>query len=160
LILWRHAEAEAGGPDSARKLTEHGREQARRYRRLAKATLAWKLRNSGQPRARAQQTVRALGVAFMTTPAVGTMRPQRISLQRSIGPHARQYDRRTPADTRPRGRDLAFGAQADWDIGKGALWWIRHSGGEPVAAAIDPSLRIFCRSGRGLPQNRSADVPR
>jgi hypothetical protein len=33
------------------------------------------------------------------------------------------------------------GAQADWDIGKGALWWIRHSGGETrLFAAIDPEL--------------------
>src|SRR6266702_4466584 len=72
LILWRHAEAEAGSPDSARKLTEHGREQARR-------TAAWlKLRLPGNceilvsPAARAQQTASALGVAFTTAPAVGT----------------------------------------------------------------------------------------
>src|SRR6266480_1553202 len=36
---------------------------------------------------------------------------------------------------------LLSGAEADWDIGKGALWWIRHSSGETrLLAAIDPEL--------------------
>jgi phosphohistidine phosphatase len=30
LILWRHAEAEEGGPDLERKLTPKGRKQAKR----------------------------------------------------------------------------------------------------------------------------------
>jgi hypothetical protein len=36
---------------------------------------------------------------------------------------------------------LLSDTQADWDIGKGALWWLRHSGGETrLFAAIDPEL--------------------
>src|SRR5438132_2633505 len=72
LILWRHAEAEAGGPDSARKLTERGQEQARRIAAWLKPRLPGNCEILVSPAARAQQTVRALGVAFMTTPAVGT----------------------------------------------------------------------------------------
>src|SRR5436309_11065137 len=70
LILWRHAEAEAGGPDSARKLTEHGQEQARRIAAWLKPRLPGNCEILVSPAARAQQTVQALGVAFMTTPAV------------------------------------------------------------------------------------------
>src|SRR5437667_12651287 len=72
LILWRHAEAEAGGPDSVRKLTEHGREQARRIAAWLKPRLPGNCEILVSPATRAQQTARALGVAFMTTPAVGT----------------------------------------------------------------------------------------
>ncbi|TMH80217.1 MAG: hypothetical protein E6H51_02120 [Betaproteobacteria bacterium] len=72
LILWRHAEAEAGGPDSARKLTEHGQEQARRIAAWLKPRLPGNCEILVSPAARAQQTVQALGVAFMTTPAGGT----------------------------------------------------------------------------------------
>src|SRR5713101_7215495 len=72
LILWRHAEAEAGGPDSARKLTEHGREQALRVAAWLKPRLPGNCEILVSPAVRAQQTVQALGVAFMTTPAVGT----------------------------------------------------------------------------------------
>ena len=142
LILWRHAEAEAGGPDSVRKLTEHGREQARRIAAWLKPRLPGNCEILVSPATRAQQTVRALGVAFMTTPAVGT--------------DAAAADIIAAVDwpTRPAvlivghqptlGRVAAIslsGTQADWDIGKGALWWIRHSGGETTLfAAIDPEI--------------------
>src|SRR5438034_8894637 len=71
LILWRHAEAEAGSPDSARKLTEHGREQARRIAAWLKLRLPGNCEILVSPAARAQQTASALGVAFVTAPAVG-----------------------------------------------------------------------------------------
>ncbi len=36
---------------------------------------------------------------------------------------------------------LLSGAEADWDIGKGALWWFRDIGGKTMLfAAVDPSL--------------------
>ena len=143
LILWRHADAEAGSPDSARKLTEHGREQARRVAAWLKPRLPGSCEILVSPAARAQQTAQALGVAFMTAPAVG--------------PDAAAFDVIAAVDwpARPRavmlvghqptlGRVAAMllsGAQADWDIGKGALWWIRHSGGgTSLLAAIDPDL--------------------
>src|SRR5712691_8829533 len=72
LILWRHAEAEDGSPDSARKLTEHGREQALRVAAWLKPRLPGNCEILVSPAARAQQTAQVLGVAFMTTPAVGT----------------------------------------------------------------------------------------
>ena len=142
LILWRHAEAEAGGPDSARKLTEHGREQARRIAAWLKPRLPGDCEILVSPAARAQETARALGVAFTTAPTVGTdaaavdviaavdwpARPAVLIVghQPTLGRVA---------------ATLLWGEESDWDIGKGALWWIRHSGGEArLFAVIDPEL--------------------
>ena len=72
LILWRHAEAEAGSPDSARKLTGRGQEEARRIAAWLKPRLPGNCEVLVSPAARAQQTALALGVPFLTSPAVGT----------------------------------------------------------------------------------------
>src|SRR5260221_732071 len=72
LILWRHAEAEDGSPDSARKLTARGREQARRIAAWLKPRLPRRCEVLVSPAIRAQQTALALGVPFVTSPAVGT----------------------------------------------------------------------------------------
>ena len=143
LILWRHAEAEAGSPDSARKLTEHGREQALRIAAWLKPRLPGNCEILVSPAVRAQQTVEALGVAFMTTPAVGTDAVATDVIAAVDWP-ARSRAILIVGHQPTLGRVAAMsvsGAQADWDIGKGALWWIRHSGGETrLFAAIDPEL--------------------
>jgi phosphohistidine phosphatase len=143
LILWRHAEAEAGSPDSARKLTGHGREQARRIAAWLMPRLPGNCEILVGPAARAQQTAQALGVAFMTTPAVGTDAVA-VDVIAAVDWPARSRAILVVGHQPTLGRVAAMlvsGAQADWDIGKGALWWIRHSGGETrLFAAIDPEL--------------------
>ena len=143
LILWRHAEAEAGSPDSARKLTEHGREQARRIAAWLRLRLPGNCEILVSPAARAQQTASALGVAFVTTPAVGTDAAAEDVIAAVDWP-ARSGAILIVGHQPTLGRVAAVllsGAQADWDIGKGALWWIRHSSGETrLLAAIDPEL--------------------
>ena len=143
LILWRHAEAEAGSPDSARKLTEHGREQALRVAAWLKPRLPGNCEILVSPAVRAQQTVQALGVAFMTTPAVGTDATA-VDVIAAVDWPARSRAILIVGHQPTLGRVAAMsvsGAQADWDIGKGALWWIRHSGGETrLFAEIDPEL--------------------
>src|SRR5437773_1447928 len=140
LILWRHAEAEAGGPDSARKLTEHGQEQARRIAAWLKPRLPGNCEILVSPAARAQQTASALGVTFTTTPAVGTDAAAEDVIAAVDWP-ARSKAVLIVGHQPTLGRVAAVllsGAQADWDIGKGALWWIRHSGGETrLLAAIE-----------------------
>ena len=143
LILWRHAEAEDGSPDSARKLTARGREQARRIAAWLKPRLPRRCEVLVSPAVRAQQTVQALGVAFMTTPAVGTDAAA-IDVIAAVDWPARSRAILIVGHQPTLGRVAAMsvsGVQADWDIGKGALWWIRHSGGETrLFAAIDPEL--------------------
>ena len=143
LILWRHAEAEAGSPDSARKLTEHGREQARRIAAWLKLRLPGNCEILVSPAARAQQTASALGVAFVTTPAVGTDAAAEDVIAAVDWP-ARSGAILIVGHQPTLGRLAAIllsGTQSDWDIRKGALWWFRHSGGETqLFAVIDPEL--------------------
>ena len=70
LILWRHAEAEDGSPDSARKLTKHGRDQAQRIAAWLKPRLPKRCEVLVSPATRTQETASALGVRFTTTAAV------------------------------------------------------------------------------------------
>ncbi len=66
LILWRHAEAATGEPDTARPLTERGRRQAERMARFLAPRLPTDLRVIVSPARRAQETARALGRSFET----------------------------------------------------------------------------------------------
>jgi phosphohistidine phosphatase len=143
LILWRHAEAEDGSPDTARKLTKHGREQARRIAVWLKPRLPRRCEVLVSPAVRAQQTALALGVPFVTSPAVGTDATAAAVIAEVDWP-ARSRATLIVGHQPTLGRvaaTLLSDAQADWDIAKGALWWLRHSGGETrLFAAIDPEL--------------------
>ena len=143
LILWRHAEAEDGSPDSARKLTARGREQARRIAAWLNPRLPRRCEVLVSPAVRAQQTALALGVPFVTSPAVGTEAAAAAVIAAVDWP-ARSRAMLIVGHQPTLGRvaaTLLTDTQADWDIGKGALWWLRHSGGETrLFAAIDPEL--------------------
>jgi phosphohistidine phosphatase len=143
LILWRHAEAEEGSPDSARKLTEQGRGQARRIATWLKPRLPGNCEVLVSPAARAQQTAQALGVAFMTTPAVGTDAAA-VDVIAAVDWPARSRAILIVGHQPTLGRVAAIllsGAQADWDIGKGALWWLSRTNGRiALRAVVDPEL--------------------
>ena len=143
LILWRHAEAEAGSPDSARKLTEHGREQARRIAAWLKPRLPGNCEILVSPAARAQQTASALGVRFATSPAVGTDAVA-VDIISAIDWPVRSEATLIVGHQPTLGRLAAMllaGAESDWDIGKGALWWLsRTNGGIALRAVVDPEL--------------------
>jgi phosphohistidine phosphatase len=143
LILWRHAEAEDGSPDSARKLTARGHEQARRIATWLKPRLPRRCEVLVSPAVRAQQTALALGVAFLTSPAVGPDAAAAAVIATVDWP-VRSRATLIVGHQPTLGRvaaTLLSDTQADWDIGKGALWWLRHSGGETrLFAAIDPEL--------------------
>jgi len=143
LILWRHADAEAGSPDSARKLTEHGREQARRVAAWLKPRLPGNCEILVSPAARAQQTAQALGVEFTTSPAVGTDAAAAVVISAADSP-ARSEATLIVGHQPTLGRVAALllsGTDGDWDIGKGALWWLsRTNGGIALRAVVDPEL--------------------
>jgi len=61
LLLWRHAEAEDGSDDLARKLTSRGKKQAERVAAWLTAVLPNEAQVLVSPAVRAQQTARALG---------------------------------------------------------------------------------------------------
>jgi phosphohistidine phosphatase len=143
LILWRHADAEGGSPDSTRQLTERGREQARRVAAWLKPRLPQGCELLISPAARAQQTALALGVPFVASPAVGPdARADEVIA--AAGWPARSGAVLIVGHQPTLGRVAAMllsGAEADWDIGKGALWWFRELGGKAMLfATVDPSL--------------------
>ena len=71
LILWRHAEAEDGFPDTARKLTEKGLDQAKRMSGWLKSRLPENTLVIVSPTRRTQQTAAALKSDFVTSAEIG-----------------------------------------------------------------------------------------
>jgi phosphohistidine phosphatase len=143
LILWRHAEAEEGSPDSARKLTKHGRDQAGSIAAWLKPRLPKRCEMLVSPAARAQETASALGVRFETSAAVGT-NAVAADLIAAIGWPTRSKAVLVVGHQPTLGRvaaTLLSGTEADWHIAKGSLWWLRYKD-ERVAlrAVIHPSL--------------------
>ena len=66
LILWRHAEAEEGFPDSARQLTVRGRAQAKQMAIWLRARLPENTEVLVSPTSRTQQTASTLEFDFKT----------------------------------------------------------------------------------------------
>jgi phosphohistidine phosphatase len=143
LILWRHADAEDGSPDAARKLTKHGRDQAKRVAAWLKPRLPKRCEILVSPATRAQETAAALGLRFATADEVGTGavagdiiaasgwpgRPKAVLI---VG-HQPTLGRVAAA--------LLAGEEADWHFAKGSVWWLRHVDGETrLYAVVHPKL--------------------
>jgi phosphohistidine phosphatase len=128
LILWRHADAEDGVPDDARKLTAKGEKQAQQVGRWLKSRLPEGARILVSPAVRAQQTASALGLDFQTTREVGTGASV-VSVMAAAGwPDAKGAV--VVVGHHPTlGRIAAVllsGAEADWSVKKGGVWWFSN----------------------------------
>jgi phosphohistidine phosphatase len=143
LILWRHAEAEEGSPDAARKLTKHGREQARRIAAWLKPRLPKRCEILVSPAARTQETASALGVRLTTAAEVGTGAVAADIIAASGWPegsksvlivgHQPTLGRVVAA--------LMTGSESDWHFAKGSVWWLRHVDGDTrLFAVVHPKL--------------------
>lgn len=128
LILWRHAEAVDGLPDSERALSERGERQAKRMARWIEANRPRKLRVLCSPTVRTRQTASALTDAFELTPAIGTGASVADLIAASGWPD--QAGAVLLVGHQPSlGRLAALllsGQEADWTIKKGALWWFSN----------------------------------
>jgi len=143
LILWRHADAEDGSPDAARKLTKHGRDEAKRVAAWLKPRLPKRCEILVSPAARAQETASALGVRFETVEEIGTSAvaadviaaagwPERSRAVLVVG-HQPTLGRVAAT--------LLSGEEADWHFAKGSVWWLRHVDGETrLYAVVHPKL--------------------
>lgn len=128
LILWRHADAEDGILDDARKLTAKGEKQAQQMGRWLKSNLPEGARILVSPAKRAQQTASAMGLEFETTREVGTGASV-ISVMAAAGwPNAKGAV--VVVGHQPTlGRiaaALLSGVEADWSIKKGSVWWFSN----------------------------------
>lgn len=70
LILWRHCDAKAGVPDTARPLTPRGRDEAKKMAAWLARRLPGNTRILVSPAVRARETAEALGRPFETVASI------------------------------------------------------------------------------------------
>ncbi|MEO8203915.1 MAG: histidine phosphatase family protein [Betaproteobacteria bacterium] len=147
LILWRHAEAEDGYPDRARKLTTRGHKHAARMAEWLMQRLPAQFTVLASPAERTRQTALALGVGFETLESLAPGATVDAILAAAGWPANKntvivvghQPDLGCTAAA------LVAGAEDDWALKKGGLWWLssRVRDGEAqviVRAAMAPDL--------------------
>lgn len=144
LILWRHADAEAGTPDLQRELSPKGRKQAKRVAGWLRERLPRDARVLVSPARRAQQTANALTESFETEAALAPGAPARQVLAAAGWPDASGtvvVIGHQPAFGQAAALALT-GAASDWSIKKGGAWWFeRRDDGEVVLrAVVSPDL--------------------
>ncbi len=150
LILWRHAEAEDGFPDSERALTAKGIKQAARVAEWLKARLPKDTLVLASPAKRTQQTASALTAEFKTVTAIDTSAQAKSVLTAAGWPNAGGtviIVGHQPTLGETAARVLSGGAQG-WSLKKGALIWVAYraddsedGGGHTyLRAAISPDL--------------------
>jgi phosphohistidine phosphatase len=127
LILWRHAEAAAGDPDSARPLTDYGRSQAQLMARWLAPRLPADLRLIVSPARRAQETAHTLRRTFETIESLAPGTDVATLLRAAGWPEAERSvmlvgHQPTLGETAAR---LIDGRQTSWRIGTAAVWWLR-----------------------------------
>lgn len=128
LILWRHAEADDGFPDAARKLTEKGVQQARNIAQWLKPRLPKNTRILVSPAKRTQQTALALSNDFETTPEVGTS----TTADRVLAAASWPYEEGTIliVGHQPTLGNVAASLicpdRTGFSIKKGAIWWFSY----------------------------------
>jgi phosphohistidine phosphatase len=151
IILWRHAEAEEGGPDLARALTGKGEKQARRVAEWLHSRLPDSARIVASSAKRAQQTAAALAdAAHRKVKTIDALAPgagaqdvlQAIGWGSGKGVVVVVGHQPTLGEVVTHLLGLA---DAEWPIKKGGLVWLtqRESNGDTratVRAVISPDL--------------------
>lgn len=126
LILWRHAEAEAGEPDESRALTAKGRKQAAKMGEWLDRKLPGNCRILSSPAKRTVQTAEALGRAFKTHPGLAPDAPSEDVLAAVRWPESREPV--LIVGHQPTLGQVAAllitGTEQDWTIRKGSIVWI------------------------------------
>ena len=136
LILWRHADAAAGGDDLARELTPKGREQAARVAAWLGKHLAQRCRLLVSPAVRAQQTAAALGMPITTEKLLAPG----ASVEAILKAAGKEGTVILVGHQPDLGQAIAYllcGEARDWAVEKGALWWLA---GRSVRTVISPDL--------------------
>jgi phosphohistidine phosphatase len=143
LLLWRHAEAEDGVPDSGRALTKKGLRQAKQMAQWLKPRLPGDCLILVSPAKRAQQTAAALDLPYTTEQGIGVQANIADIIAATNWPRhkgAVLVVGHQPTLGRLAARLLA-GNEADWTIKKGALWWLSKRAGDLILrAVVSPDL--------------------
>lgn len=136
LILWRHAEAEDGVPDAARRLTAKGEAQARRVGAWLDRHLPGGTRVLASPAERAQQTARALRRKFRVVDELGPGAAPAAVLAAAGWPDAREPV--LVVGHQPTLGEIAAllvtGDEAPWSVRKCGVWWLESRGRDGARA--------------------------
>jgi phosphohistidine phosphatase len=137
ILLWRHADAEDGPDDLARRLTAKGEAQAAAMANWLRRHLPKDYVVLASPARRAQQTAAALQAPVRTEPQLAPGASVSRILE-ACGRHGRfvivvghQPDLGRAA------AHLVARTSAEWPIEKGALWWLD---GHRIRAVVSPDL--------------------
>ena len=145
LILWRHADAEPGMPDAARRLTPKGERQAEKVGAWLDRHLPDDTTILVSPAVRAQQTALGLGRKFRTVDAIAPGASATAVLAAAGWPGGRGsvlVVGHQPALGEAAARLLA-GEEAYWAVKKGAFWWLSqrdHDAAVVLRAVLGPDL--------------------
>jgi phosphohistidine phosphatase len=125
LILWRHAEAEEGYPDMARRLTVKGGKQAKTIAGWLNSHVPKEARVLVSPARRTQETAAALERDFITLDALAPDAPADAVLAAAGWPHADGTvlvvgHQPTLGEVAAR---LLQSATPSLSVKKGAAWW-------------------------------------
>ena len=145
LVLWRHADAEEGFDDHARRLTQKGVKQAERMAAWLDEQLPKSARLIVSPAVRAQQTAQCLARDHATTEALAPGAQAAALLQACGWPRGSGVVIAVGHQpTLGTAAALALtGKAARWHMKKGAIWWIANREGESsprVVAVLSPDL--------------------
>lgn len=128
LILWRHADAEDGVPDSGRELTVKGEKQAQLMGAWLRENLPEKFRVLASPAKRTQQTAQAFIKTFETVKSIAPGADATAVLAAAGWPDAKGTV--VVVGHQPTlGRVAALllsGAESDWSMKKGSIWWFSN----------------------------------
>ena len=147
LLLWRHADAEDGMPDSGRALTKKGLRQAKQVAQWLKPRLPGDCLILASPAKRVQQTAAALDLPYTTDRRIGVQADIADLIAASNWP--KRAGTLVIVGHQPTlGRLAAWllaEQPADWTIKKGALWWFsgRTRDGDTetiLRAVVSPDL--------------------
>jgi phosphohistidine phosphatase len=147
LILWRHAEAEDGAPDMARRLTPKGVKHAKQMAEWLQERLPGKTRIISSPAVRARQTVQALTDDYEVLQGIDPEASYRDILKAARWPDAGRAV--LVVGHQPTlGQTAAFllsGSPREWSIKKAGIWWFTardrdHANRVVLRAVAGPDL--------------------
>jgi phosphohistidine phosphatase len=150
LILWRHAEAEDGGPtlpDAKRRLTARGEKQAHDMAKWLRPRLGKKPRILVSPAMRTQQTAHALALPFEIEPKIAVGATTADLLKAAGWPE--HTGTVVLVGHQPTLGQLAAlllaGSASDWSVKKGGVWWFSRRNREGqgrivLRAVINPEV--------------------
>jgi phosphohistidine phosphatase len=140
LILWRHADAEEGTDDMARRLTRKGEKQAAAMAKWLRAHLPKDYTVVASPAARAQETAAALGAKINTEKTLAPGASPAAIIKAAEKHKGLVIVVGHQPDLGRAAAQLVCGARAEWSIRKGAIWWLSGEAPARIEAVVSPDL--------------------